>query len=143
MTRLLADAISHINFGCITNARTVTIKYSKHTDALCKILYDNGVIQGYSGMEASSKNKNRVCFKSRVIRVEFKFRADKSFFKGIRRISRPGGKAYWNIGTMTRRIAHDNNIIVISTSQGMMTLKDAVLRNIGGEAVCAVYMRGA
>lgn len=140
MTRILTDAISHINFGCITNARTVTIKYSKQTNELCKILYDNGVIQGYSSMTVVP---HRVGIKKLVIRVEFKFRTDKSFFKGIRRISHPGGRAYWNIAEMTRRIAHNNNIIVLSTSRGMMTLKDAVLHNIGGEAVCAVYMRGA
>lgn len=140
MTRYLADAISHINFGCITNARTVTIKYSKHTNELCKILYDNGVIQGYSSM---TMVPGTVGIKNTVILVEFKYRADKSFFKGIRRISRPGGKAYWNIAAMSRRRAHDNNIIIFSTSRGMMTLKDALLHNIGGEAVCAVYMRGA
>jgi small subunit ribosomal protein S8 len=140
MIRALADAISNIKFGCITNARTVTIKYSKHTYELCKILYDNGVIQGYSSMQTIS---NQLGIKNSVIRVEFKFRADTAFVKGIRRISRPGGRVYWNINALKRRIAHNNNVVILSTSRGMMTLKDAVLNNIGGEAICAVYMRGA
>ena len=49
MTRTLSNAIANINFGCITNARSVTIKYSKHTHELCKILYDKwsntGILQ--------------------------------------------------------------------------------------------------
>ncbi len=140
MTRTLSNAIANINFGCITNARSVTIKYSKHTHELCKILYDNGVIQGYSSIQTIG---NKLGIKHQVIRVEFKFRADSTFLKGIRRISRPGGRAYWNLNALNRRIGQYNNIVIVSTSRGMMTLKDAVLNNIGGEAICILYMRGA
>ncbi|HNT42223.1 MAG TPA: 30S ribosomal protein S8, partial [Tenuifilaceae bacterium] len=62
----------------------------------------------------------------------------KNAIKHIERVSRPGLRKYTNARELPR-VLNGLGVAIISTSQGIMTDKEARVKNIGGEVVCYVY----
>jgi small subunit ribosomal protein S8 len=58
--------------------------------------------------------------------------------KNLHRVSRPGLRQYTGYKEMPR-VLNGLGIAILSTSQGVMTNKEAKERKIGGEVLCYVY----
>ena len=57
---------------------------------------------------------------------------------GLRRVSKPGLRVY-SQATKVPRVLGGLGIAVVSTSQGLMTDREARKRNVGGEVLCEVW----
>ncbi|BBA84679.1 30S ribosomal protein S8 [endosymbiont of Euscepes postfasciatus] len=77
-------------------------------------------------------------FKKYIIEINLKYYKNNSVIDDIILISKPSLRVYYNINKI-KKISIKNGIIIISTSKGIMTHKDARFFNIGGEAICYVY----
>jgi small subunit ribosomal protein S8 len=58
--------------------------------------------------------------------------------KQIQRVSRPGLRRYAGVDELPR-VLNGLGIAILSTSHGVMTEKEAVKENVGGEVICYVY----
>ena len=99
-------------------------------DAILKILATEGFIDGYErvgeGIESAFKVQLRYGPKrARVI-------------SGLRRISKPGRRVYTERAKLPR-VLGGLGIAIVSTSQGVMTDKDAARKGIGGEILAHVW----
>jgi small subunit ribosomal protein S8 len=70
--------------------------------------------------------------------LKYNPRSKKSAIKQLQRVSRPGLRKYVGVDDMPR-VLNGLGIAIISTSQGLMTDKEAKKENIGGEVLCYVY----
>ena len=98
---------------------------------ITKILYDKGYILGYKFEEDSKQGRIRIALK---YHPETKVPA----IKKLQRASSPGLRKYANAGELPR-VLNGLGIAIISTSQGVMTDKEARKMNIGGEVLCFVH----
>jgi small subunit ribosomal protein S8 len=78
--------------------------------------------------------------KQGILRVYIRYtRDDQPVLKGLQRVSRPGLRRYFDSEAVRRSTHNARGIMIMSTSQGVMTNFDAAKRGIGGEAICKCW----
>jgi small subunit ribosomal protein S8 len=74
----------------------------------------------------------------RTIKVKLKYQGKKSIIEGLRRVSTPGLRRYVG-ATEIPRVRGGLGVVVVSTSEGLLTDTQARKKNIGGELLCYVW----
>lgn len=130
MTDPIADYLTRIRNAQQAGHRRVDIPASKLKRALTKILLDKGYIQNYLDIDDGKQG---------LIRVFLKYdQYGHSVIRNIERVSKPGLRKY-TPSTEVPRVLNGLGIAIITTSQGVMTDKEARRLNVGGEVICTVY----
>ena len=94
------------------------------------------IVPSPAGSVGRSRNKDN---KQGVIKIALKYiDKDTPAIKFIGRVSRPGLRKYTNSHNMPR-VINGLGIAILTTSQGVMTNKEAKTKKIGGEVLCYVY----
>ena len=131
MTDPIADMLTRIRNGVQARHESVDVPASKMKIEIAKILKEEGYITSYSveGETVSEK----------MIHIVLKYGPNKEkVITGIKRISKPGLRVYAK-GDSVPRVLNGLGIAIISTSQGMMTDRDARKNHAGGEVVAYVW----
>ncbi len=131
MSDPIADMLTRIRNANTAKHDTVDVPASKMKLAIADILVNEGYIAKYVLVD----NGN---FKD--IRITLKYGADKNekVISGIKRISKPGLRAYVSCEDLPK-VLGGLGIAIISTNQGVMTDKEARKRHVGGEVLAFVW----
>ena len=129
MTDPIADFLTRIRNAQMAKSKVVEIPSSNMKKSITKILYDNGYILNYK----FDDEKNNI-----KIALKYNLQTKQPVIKKLERISRPGLRKYTSVENMPR-VLNGLGIAVISTSQGVMSDKDARIKNLGGEVLCYIY----
>ncbi|PIS05416.1 MAG: 30S ribosomal protein S8 [Candidatus Buchananbacteria bacterium CG10_big_fil_rev_8_21_14_0_10_42_9] len=133
MTDPISDMLTRIRNAQAVGKTEVILPWSKIKFHLAEVLHRNGYIKSAEVLEPSSDNR----FKQ--IRVTLKYVAPKTgAIKKIKRVSTPGSRVYVKQEELPVVLNH-LGIAIISTSQGLMTNKEARNKKLGGEVLCEVY----
>ena len=108
---------------------TVSMPASKVKAEILRVLKAEGYISDYAVKEEESK---------KVIEVTLKYVNKNRVIQGIKRISKPGLRVYAKTNELPR-VLNGLGIAIISTSQGVMTDREARKANIGGEVLAYVW----
>lgn len=131
MTDPIADYLTRIRNAIMAKHRIVDIPGSNMKRDITKILFDKGYILNYKFEEEGPQGNIKIALK---YHPETKHPA----IKNLERISKPGLRKYAGKDSLPR-VLNGLGIAVISTSQGVMTDKEARQKSIGGEVLCYVY----
>ena len=131
MTDPIADYLTRVRNAIMAKHKVVDIPASNLKKEMTKILYDKGYILGYKFEEDDKQG---------IIRIALKYHPETKVpaIKKMQRASRPGLRKYANARELPR-ILNGLGIAIISTSQGVMTDKEARKMNVGGEVLCFVH----
>lgn len=132
MTDPISDYLTRLRNAMKANHRIVEVPASNVKKEITKILYDKGYILNYKFEETENHQGN--------IKIALKYNPVTKLpaIKRLERISRPGLRKYAGSDSIPR-VLNGLGIAIVSTSQGMMTDKEARRNNIGGEVLCRVY----
>ena len=109
---------------------SVEIPASKIKHAIADILKDEGFIRDVEYIDDDKQG---------IIRVFLKYGKNKErVISGIKRISKPGLRSYVKADAVPK-VLNGLGIAILSTSEGVMTDKDARAKNIGGEVLAYVW----
>lgn len=127
----IADYLTRIRNAQQAKHRVVSIPASNMKKAITQILLDKGYILNYKVEEDSKQG---------VITIALKYNPNTKLpaIKKIERVSKPGLRKYAS-STELPRVLNGLGIAILSTSQGVITDKEARVQNIGGEVICHVY----
>lgn len=127
----ISDYLTRLRNAIAANHRVVEVPASNIKKSITKILFEKGYILNYKFVEEGPQG---------VIKIALKYnpKTKASAIRGLDRYSRPGLRKYAG-GNELPRVQNGLGIAVISTSQGLMTDKEARSLNIGGEVLCFVY----
>ena len=133
MTDPIADYLTRLRNAIKAQHRVVEIPSSKLKKEITKILFDQGYILNYKFVESQDSPVD-------TIKIALKYDSvDKvNAIKCLTRVSRPGLRQYTGYKDMPR-VLNGLGIAILSTSQGVMTYKEAKEKKIGGEVLCYVY----
>lgn len=133
-TDSIGDYLTRIRNAQMAGHKVVAIPSSKMKKAITEILYDQGYILKYKFEEEGGKGN------SPVIRIALKYdpQTRQPVIRKMARFSKPGLRKYAK-ATDIPRIINGLGIMIVSTSRGVMTDKEARQKNVGGELVCYVY----
>ena len=126
MTDPIADMLTRIRNAKALSKETVSIPFSKMKYEIIKILIEGGFI-----LKAEKKGKQT----NRAIEIEFK---KEPVLSGLKRTSKPGQRIYVGAKDI-KKVKGGYGMAVISTSQGLMSDKEAKKRKLGGEIICEVW----
>ena len=134
MTDPIADLLTRIRNGIMARHRVVDCPASNIKKNIVKILFEKGYILNYKFEEAGEGRPQG------NIKIALKYNSEtkQPAIKSIQRVSRPGLRKYVSHDDLPR-VLNGLGIAVISTSQGVMTDKEARVNNVGGEVICYVY----
>ena len=132
MTDPIADMLTRIRNANTAMHDTVRMPSSKLKESLAAILQREGYIEGFSVSDDPTRP-------GRVLEISMKYSPDRTrTISGIRRISKPGLRVYTKADKLPR-VLGGLGVAVVSTSQGLMTDREARKRNVGGEILCFVW----
>jgi len=126
----IADYLTRIRNAVQANHRVVEIPASNIKKEMTKILYEKGYILNYKFDDESKPGNIKIALKYHPV-------TKLSAINKMQRISKPGLRKYIDANSMPR-VMNGLGIAVLSTSQGLMTDKEARKLNIGGEVLCYV-----
>ena len=129
ITDPIADMLTRIRNANTAKHETVDIPASNMKKAIAKILNDEGYIKSYQIIEDGKQG---------VIRVTLKYSGKEKVISGIKRVSKPGLRMYAPAEELPR-VLKGLGIAIISTSNGIMTDKEARKQHIGGEVLAFVW----
>jgi small subunit ribosomal protein S8 len=130
MTDPMADMFTRIRNAASARHETVRIPASTAKRAVAGVLREEGFIKGLGEVEDGPR---------KFLELEITYGDDrKAVLSGIRRVSRPGLRVYVNKQEIPR-VYGGLGVAVMSTSQGVMSGREAWRRKIGGEVLCYVW----
>lgn len=133
----IADIITSIRNADMHRKGTVQIASTNITENIVKILLREGFIEN---VRKHQENKNNKYFLVLTLRHRRNRKAPirtRTIFN-LKRISRPGLRIYSNYQRIPR-ILGGMGIVILSTSRGIMTDREARLEGIGGEILCYIW----
>jgi small subunit ribosomal protein S8 len=131
MTDPIADYLTRIRNAVMAKHKVVDIPSSNMKKDITRILFDKGYILNYKFEEEGPQGNIKIALK---YNPETKLPAIKS----LQRISKPGLRKYVDKDHLPR-VLNGLGVAIISTSQGVITDKEARSLNVGGEVLCYVY----
>ncbi|YP_009318190.1 ribosomal protein S8 (chloroplast) [Corylus avellana] len=129
----IADIITSIRNADMNRKGTVRIPSTNITENLVKILLREGFVENVRKHQESNKYLLVLTLRHR--------RNRKGPYKtvlNLKRISRPGLRIYSNYQRIPR-ILGGMGIVILSTSRGIITDREARLERIGGEILCYIW----
>jgi len=126
----ISDFLTRIRNAQQAGHRRVDVPASKLKRAMAKILVDKGYITRFIDIEDGKQG---------ILRMFLKYDAyGQPVIKEMKRISKPGLRKYSGSEEIPKSY-NGLGIVIMSTSRGVMTDKEARKLNVGGEILCSVY----
>jgi small subunit ribosomal protein S8 len=130
MTDPIADMLARIRNANLAYKDEVEVPASRLKEEIARVLAREGYVKGYR-MEGEEP-------KRRIV-IEMKYGPDRErTITGVKRVSRPGRRVYADRGRLPR-VLGGLGIAILSTSNGLMTDRQAARRGVGGEVLCQVW----
>lgn len=121
----IADMLTQIRNGQLSQKDTVEVPASKKKLALLKVFEEEGYILGFKWLDELKPR----------IRIHLKYQNHKAVIEKIQRISRPGLRTYKRKDELPK-VMGGLGVLVVSTPKGVMTDKKARALGQGGEIIC-------
>jgi len=127
----ITDMITSIRNANSRKKETVQIFATKTTRNIAKILSKEGFTESFIDDPENAKN---------IIIVNLKYRGKgkEPYITTSKRISKPGLRIYSNQGEIPK-VLGGMGIVILSTSEGILTDREARRKKIGGELLCYVW----
>jgi len=133
MTDPIADLLTRIRNGNQAYHDEITAPYSKLKEGVVSLLKQEGYITDF----AVTDNPERVVGKTLTVTLKYGPHRERSI-AGIRRISKPGLRVYAK-STQLPKVLGGLGVAIISTSQGLLTDRQAKSKGVGGEVLAYVW----
>ncbi len=131
MTDPIADYLTRIRNAVMANHKIVDIPASNMKKDITRILFEKGYILNYKFVDEGPQGSIKIALKYHPV-------SKIPAIKDLERVSRPGLRKYADRDSIPR-VLNGLGISILSTSQGVMTDKEARTMGVGGEVLCYVY----
>ena len=127
MTDPVADLLTRIRNGSKAKKNAINVPASNLKREVLRILQENKFVKDVVELPDNRQG---------MLRVYLNYsKGDEAVLKGIRRVSRPGLRRYFDVQQVRQSTHNTRGMLVLSTSRGVMSNFDAARKGIGGEAL--------
>ena len=126
----IADMLTRIRNAAKAKFNSVDIPGSQLKTEMARVLQEQGFIRNYKFIKDSKQG---------LLRIYLKYDGNqRGVIMGLERISRPSLRVYLKAADV-RPVLNGMGVMILSTSKGIMTDKQARQHNLGGEALAKVW----
>lgn len=130
MTDPIADFLTRIRNANIAKHESLEVPASKIKRDIAEILKNEGFVRDVEYIDDDKQG---------IIRVFLKYgKGNERVISGIRRISKPGLRSYVKADAVPK-VLNGLGIAILSTSEGVITDKEARTKKIGGEVIAYIW----
>ncbi|MCB9802510.1 30S ribosomal protein S8 [Candidatus Nomurabacteria bacterium] len=129
MTDPIADMLTRIRNAVAVKKPEVVLPFSKVKFNIAKLLESENYVEKAELIKEANFDK---------VKITLKYNDDQPAISHLKRISKPGQKIYINSQEIPR-ILNGYGLAIISTSQGIMSGKQAKVAKVGGELMCEIW----
>lgn len=129
MSDPIADMLTRIRNGQHVMLESVSMPASRLKESIAAVLLDEGYIAGFSTTDLEN-NK-------RELKVDLKYYEGKPVIEAIQKVSKPGLRIYRGKDDLPT-VLGGLGIAIVSTSEGVMSDRNAREKGCGGEVICVV-----
>ena len=129
MTDPIADMLTRIRNGHKIRAESVLMPSSKIKINIARVLVEEGYINGYQEEDLENNKKNLL--------INLKYYEGRPVIEKIERVSRPSLRVYKPTNELPK-VMGGLGILILSTSKGVMSDRQAKKQGHGGEILCVV-----
>ena len=126
----ISDMLTRIRNAILVNKNEVVIPHSKIKVSILDLLIENHFLKSMSTVDLPSIGK--------LIKLVINDDNTNASISEISRVSKPGRRMYVPAKEIPR-VKKGRGLVIVSTSQGLMTGDKARSLNLGGELICKVY----
>jgi len=131
MTDPIADMLTRIRNACGSKHRRVDMPVSKMKTEIARILKENNFIQDYRLVETEEGRT--------LLRVVLRYAAGGTpVIRELKRVSTPGLRKYVGVAEIPR-VRNGLGMAILSTSQGVLSDREARQKRAGGELLALVW----
>lgn len=124
----IADLLTRIRNALAVNKPAVEVPHSKVKEEIVKVMQKQKLVEAY----AVSKDFPK------VIEIRLRSKSTNSPINSLQRVSKPGRKVYSSAKEIPS-VMRGKGLLVVSTSKGIMSGKEAREQGLGGELMCKVW----
>ena len=125
----IADMLTRIRNASRINRAQVNIRASKICEGIASVLKQEGYIIDYDRIDDGKQG---------ILRIELKYDVNgRGVIEEIKRTSKPGRRIYSPVKELPR-VLSGMGVVIVSTSNGVMSGKSCRKANVGGEILCTV-----
>ena len=129
MTDPITDMLNRIRNAQAVSHEAVEVPFSKLKEGIANILEEQKIIKK---LEIKKKKNNK------ILKLFLNYDNKIGTIIGLKRISKPGQRTYSSFKDLGK-IKKKTGILIISTSQGLMTDKETRQKRLGGEVLCEIW----
>lgn len=127
----IADMLTRIRNAQTARHESVSVETSIMKKSIAQILLDEGYIAAFDEVDSGKTNKELV--------ITLKYvNKNQKVITGLKRISKPGRRIYASCEELPK-VLGGLGIVIVSTSKGVMTDREARKLGIGGEVLAYVW----
>lgn len=130
LTDSIADLLTRIRNAQRVGHRVVNVRPSKMNDRILAVLKEEGFIDAFENKKNDEGKTNT------LVHLRY-FDSGRPVIQVARRVSKPGRRVYAEV-TKLPRVASGLGIAIVSTSQGVISDREARKRKIGGEVLATI-----
>ncbi len=127
----ISDMLTRIRNATLAKHQTTLIPATRMTLSIARVMKQEGFIADF---EETGENIDRRL----VVALKYEGKNRQSIIKRLKRVSKPGLRVYSNSKELPR-VLGGIGIAIISTSQGIMTDREARKQGVGGEVLCYIW----
>ena len=131
MSSFVCNEITKLRHATLAGKREVVLRTNRVIKGILSVLLDNGFIESF---ETYPYDGIPTAFMSRVV---LKYNPT-SVIEEIKLVSKPGRRIYTDVRNMPS-VYNNLGIVILSTPKGIMSGKEAIRQNVGGEVICTVF----
>ncbi len=125
----IADMLTRIRNALAVRKTEVSLPHSKIKESVARLLVDNKYVAGVNVEDGVT---------AKTLKIKLLPDSGASSITEIVRLSTPGRRMYTSADKIPR-VKQGRGIVIISTSKGLMTGKQAREQHLGGELICQIY----
>lgn len=125
----IADMLTRIRNAIGVRKHEVSMPHSKLKESVASVLADNKFIDSFEVVDAEI---------GKSLKINIASAEDNARITEIVRLSKPGRRMYANVKAIPT-VKQGRGLVIVSTSQGLMTGLEAKNKRLGGELICKVY----
>ena len=130
ITDPIADYLTIIRNGCKARFNYVDVKASNIKKEITKLLLNQGFIKRFIFIDDDKQG---------LIRIWLKYdKKGEPVITKLKRVSTPGRRQYVDVKKIPR-VRNNLGVTILTTPKGVMTAREAMRNNVGGEVVCYVW----
>jgi small subunit ribosomal protein S8 len=129
MSDPISDFLTVIRNAYRAHKEACVTRYSKIHLSIAQILKEEGYLQDVEKVEEEGKA---------FLRLTLKYVDETPALTGVKRVSRPGRRMYFQSREIPRTLG-GLGVGILTTSRGILKDRDARRQNVGGELICAIW----